>query len=461
VRSLVITLTFVVTACAAAATARLPVRSGGDAGVNVTGRNAFSQPSGNMPLGARLDFSVGNSFFRNPWVIAPASTDARDGLGPLYNTNACQNCHIKDGRGHPPEGDDDNAVSMLLRLSIPPRSGGAAIIAEGGVLGEPRYGGQLQDFAVPGVEPEGQLRVSYEEFEVELAGGEAVRLREPRVHVDELAYGQLHDDVMMSARIAPPMIGLGLLEAVPDATLEALADPDDADGDGISGRLNRVRDVEAGATVIGRFGWKAGQPSLKQQAAAAFSGDIGLTTSLFRHSNCAPGQAACRRHPTGGAPEVSDEILDQVAFYSRNLAVPSRRDADDPRVVRGAEQFADAGCTGCHVTALTTGEAVDAWLAHQAIAPYTDLLLHDMGDGLADGRPEFEAGGREWRTAPLWGIGLTEAVGGNAYYLHDGRARTLLEAILWHGGEAQAARDVVAGMSPSEREALLAFLRSL
>jgi len=456
----------VVAACATSTSIALPdvdypVASGGEAGIAMANRNAFSQPSANMPLGSRLDFSVGNSFFRNPWVTAPASTDARDGLGPLFNTNACQNCHVKDGRGHPPEHPDDNAVSMLVRLSIPPREDDAAIITRDGVLGDPNYGGQLQDFGLPGVPPEGQVRIEYEEREVTLNGGELVTLRKPAVHLDELAYGDLHEDVMLSARIAPPMIGLGLLEAIPEATLAALADPDDADGDGISGRRNRVWDVRAEKTVTGRFGWKAGQPTLEQQNASAFNGDMGLATTLFPHSNCTPGQLECRRRPAGGEPEVSDEILRQVTFYARNLAVPDRRDAGEPAVARGMRLFAGSGCAACHVPELETGDAEDPWLANQRIAPYTDLLLHDMGEGLADGRREFGATGREWRTPPLWGIGLTETVGGNAYFLHDGRARNLLEAILWHGGEAEAAREAVVDMSPGDRDALLAFLESL
>lgn len=450
----------VVAACAAAPV-DYPVQSGGEASVNAAGRNAFSQPSGNMPLTARLDFSVGNSFFRNPWVIAPASTDARDGLGGLYNTNACQNCHIKDGRGHPPESADDNAVSMLVRLSIPATSDAAAVITRDGVLGDPTYGGQLQDFAVPGVDAEGHIRITWERRNVMLAGGETVTLREPAVHLDDLAYGPLHEEVMLSARIAPPMIGLGLLEAVPAATLEGLADPDDADGDGISGRLNRVWDVREERETVGRFGWKAGQPSLEQQNAAAFNGDLGVSSTLFPHSNCTPAQVACREQPAGGEPEVSDEILRQVTFYSRNLAVPARRNTNDERVRRGMQHFASLGCAGCHRPTLETGEAVDPWLANQVIAPYTDLLLHDMGEGLADHRREFDADGREWRTPPLWGIGLTEAVGGKAWYLHDGRARSLVEAILWHGGEGEASRNAFAGLDPDERDALVAFLESL
>lgn len=435
--------------------------SGGAASVNNATRNAYSLPSGNMPLRERLDFSVGNSFFRNAWVIAPASTDARDGLGALYNTNACQNCHIKDGRGHPPEREGDNAVSMLVRLSIPPTSDDAARVEEDGTVGDPVYGGQLQDFAVPGIAAEGQIRLSYQAHEVQLNGEPPISLRRPTLHIDELGYGSMHDDVMTSVRIAPPMIGLGLLAAIPAEALQALADPDDSDGNGISGRLNIVWDVQEQRPAIGRFGWKAGQPTLEQQNAAAFNGDMGITTHLFTGANCTAAQQDCLQQASGGNPEVSEEILRQVTFYSRNLAVPSRRDTNNPEVIRGIEIFRDSGCVACHVPGFTTGRAADEWLSNQPIAPYTDLLLHDMGEGLADHRPEFAASGSEWRTPPLWGIGLTETVGGRGYYLHDGRARTLLEAILWHGGEAQASRDSVAALSPADRKALLRFLASL
>jgi CxxC motif-containing protein (DUF1111 family) len=438
-----------------------PVASGGDTSVNNDGRNAFSLPSANMPLAARLDFSVGNSFFRNPWVIAPASTDARDGLGPLYNTNACQNCHIKDGRGHPPEFDGDIAVSMLVRLGIDATAATEAELLRNGGVPEPVYGGQLQDFAVPGVAAEGQVRITYEEISIEINGEPPVSLRRPTVHIEKPGYGPLHDSALMSARIAPPMIGLGLLEAIPEETLRALADPDDRNRDGISGRLNTVWDERSNTSTIGRFGWKAGQPTLEQQNAAAFNGDLGITSTLFPADHCTAAQSDCRRQANGGEPELSDEILRAVTFYSRNLAVPARRNVTDPDVVRGMRLFAASECAACHVPDMTTGVAEDPWLSEQRIAPYTDLLLHDMGEGLADHRPEFAATGREWRTPPLWGIGLTEAVGGSAYYLHDGRARTLLEAILWHGGEAQNSRDKVAAMSPADRAALLRFLESL
>ncbi|MBA1198861.1 c-type cytochrome [Pseudomonas plecoglossicida] len=440
--------------------------SGGKATVLRSDRQAFSLPSANLSPERRLDFAVGNSFFRNPWVIAPATTTARDGLGPLFNTNACQNCHVRDGRGHPPELDDSNAVSMLVRLSIPDQPAYAKEIERLGVVPEPVYGTQLQDMAIPGIKPEGKVRVSYSSETVRFADGHTVELRRPQLQITQLGYGPLHPDTRFSARIAPPMIGLGLLEAIPEAAILANADPDDRDGDGIRGRANQVWDDAQGKTVLGRFGWKAGQPNVNQQNVHAFAGDMGLTSTLKPHDDCTPVQTDCLAAPNGdgadGEKEVSDNILRLVTFYTRNLAVPARRNVDAPQVLAGKNLFFQAGCQGCHTPQFTTASAgVEPELANQLIRPYSDLLLHDMGPGLADQRSEFAAGGQDWRTAPLWGLGLTETVSGHTQLLHDGRARNLLEAVLWHGGEAQAARDQVLTFNAEQRAALLAFLNSL
>ncbi|QLF92323.1 c-type cytochrome [Pseudomonas sp. ABC1] len=436
--------------------------SGGATTVTRFDRNAFSMPSANLAPTRRLDFSVGNSFFRNPWVMAPASTTARDGLGPLFNTNACQSCHIKDGRGHPPSSDASNAVSMLVRLSIPATAEHEQLLKQRGIVPEPTYGGQLQDMAVPSVTPEGKVRLGYTTHEVSFEDGYRVELQKPELAITELGYGPMHPQTLFSVRVAPPMIGLGLLEAIPEAAILANADPDDANGDGISGRPNWVHDHHSGATVLGRFGWKAGQSSLRQQNADAFFNDMGLSTHLFSGSSCTERQTTCLAMPDGGSPEVSDNILDLVTFYTRNLGVPARRDVDAPQVLAGKRLFHQAGCASCHIPTFTTAaDAAEPELANQVIRPYTDLLLHDMGEGLADNRPEFMASGREWRTPPLWGIGLTQRVSGHTRFLHDGRARNLLEAILWHAGEAERARQTVLTFDQDQRQALLAFLESL
>jgi len=434
-------------------------------------RDIFSHPSANMAFERELDFKVGNGIFKKVWVSAPSSTTSSDGLGPLFNARACQRCHLKDGRGRPPTAGEP-AVSMFLRLSVPPRDEAERrALAEHrrAVIPEPTYGTQLQNFSVQGLAAEGRMTVTYEEVPVTLAGGEVVHLREPSYGITDLSYGPLHPDTMLSPRVAPPMIGVGLLEAIPAAEILAGADPEDADGDEISGRANRVWSDERGEVALGRFGWKAGQPSVAQQAASAFRGDIGISTLLYPspYGDCTPAQAECLGAPHGGASaqetvEAAPEMFKTLVFYSRNLGVPARRDIDDPQVLEGKRLFYESGCTGCHSPKFVTRrDSMGEEQSFQLIWPYTDLLLHDMGEGLADGRPEGEATGREWRTPPLWGIGLTETVSGHALLLHDGRARTLLEAILWHGGEAETVRQRVIGMSAAEREALLAFLRSL
>ncbi|WP_305370604.1 di-heme oxidoreductase family protein [Photobacterium leiognathi] len=439
------------------------IKSGGNTTTPKTGANAFSLPASNLPMSKRLDFSVGNSFFRNPWVQAPATTDARDGLGPIFNTNGCQNCHIKDGRGHPPEKDDMNSVSMLVRMSIPALTDEQKQqLIKSGVIPEPTYGDQLQDFALPDAKPEGKIALTYTDVPVTFADGEVITLRKPNLSITDLNYGPMADDVMLSARIAPPMIGLGLLEHIPEQTLKRFVAEQAVENKGVSGKLNQVWDVRANKTVTGRFGWKAGQPNLMQQNAAAFNGDIGLTNALFEQENCTDKQTICAELPNGGKHEASEKVLTFVEFYSQHLAVPARRNINDPQVMKGEKLFADIGCQSCHRTQIKTAKVPERpALSEQMINPYTDLLLHDMGEGLADNRSEFLANGQEWRTPPLWGLGYTEEVNGHTNFLHDGRARSVMEAVLWHGGEAQTSRDKVLQLSKSDRQALVAFLDSL
>ena len=429
--------------------------SGGAATVFATTRQAFGQPLPNLTADQETQFFVGNSFFNRNWVSAPSSTTARDGLGPLFNARSCSACHLHDGRGRPPEPGED-MLSMLVRLSIPGHD------ARQGVVPEPTYGDQLNGLAVPGVPPEGRAVTTYEEIAGTYGDGEPYSLRKPTYAFTDLNYGPLHPQVLLSPRVAPAMVGLGLLEAVPAEALLALADPDDADGDGISGRANHVWDKTRQQTVLGRFGWKANQPTVAQQVAGAFLGDIGITSSLFPDENCPPTALACRQAVNGGSPELSENLLGHVVFYSRTLAVPARRNAQEPAVRRGRQLFDEAQCGACHTPTLRTGVVPGLPdLSQQVIHPYTDLLLHDMGAALADGRPDFEATGSEWRTPPLWGIGLVETVNRHTYFLHDGRARNLAEAILWHGGEAEASKAYFRRLPRADREALLQFLRSL
>jgi len=450
---------------------RFEERPGGAATVRVfPDANAFSQPSGNMSFEDELTFKLGNGLFRKLWVSSPSSTLASDGLGPLYNARSCQRCHIKDGRGHPPENADDSSVSMFLRISIPAPQGAGIHEIEDYIatLPDPNYGSQLQDFAVQGHASEYRLDITYTEDIVTLADGTEVSLRHPTYKATNPGYGPLHPQAMLSPRVAPQMIGLGLLEAVPAADILANADPEDLDGDGISGRPNVVWSQEFDRPMLGRFGLKAGNPTIMEQSASAFAGDIGISNPLFPAGagECTAAQTLCQTavHGDGDAraTEIDAEGMELVSFYSRNLAVPARRHVDDPQVLRGKEVFYETGCTSCHTPSFVTHRLKDQpEQSFQLIWPFTDMLLHDMGPDLADNRPEARATGTEWRTPPLWGIGLTKQVSGHTYFLHDGRARSILEAVLWHGGEAQAQRDAVVNLPTADRDALITYLESL
>ncbi len=434
-------------------------------------QDAFSHSSANLTFEEEGTFKLGNGLFRKLWVSSPSSTQASDGLGPLFNARACQSCHLKDGRGHPPEANPD-ATSMFLRLAREAETAEEkAAIADRRVLNfpDPVYGGQLQDLAVPGLAGEGKMAISYSEMPVKLADGTALSLRKPSYSVENPGYGPLGATTTLSPRVTPQMIGLGLVEQIHPADILAHADPDDRDGDGISGKASIVRDGKSGELTLGRFGWKASRASIREQTAEAFVGDLGISNPDIKraHGDCTETQAACLAMPTGvqerlGDTEAPDPVLDLVTFYSQNLAVPARRKVGDPNVLQGKKMFYEFGCASCHTPKFVTRrDAPNKAQSFQLIWPYSDFLLHDMGEGLADGQQVGDATGTEWRTPPLWGIGLTKRVNGHTFFLHDGRARNLDEAILWHGGEAQAARDGFAAASAAEREALVKFLESL
>lgn len=433
--------------------------------------DAFSHFSANLTFAEEEEFKLGNALFRKLWVSSPSSTQASDGLGPLFNARACQSCHLKDGRGHPPEGAAD-ATSMFLRLARPARTEEErTLIARHEALNFPdlTYGKQLQDLAVPGLKSEGSMAISYEEVQMTLADGEVVSLRKPTYSVKDLSYGPLDADVTLSPRIAPPMIGMGLIQAIHEADILANADPDDEDGDGISGKPALVRDHRTRELKLGRFGFKAQNASVRDQSASAFVGDLGISNpdAPFHHGDCTSAQTDCFARASGvqerlGDTEAPDPVLELVTFYSENLAVPARREPGDTKVLKGKELFYQSGCVSCHTPKFVTRrDAENKAHAFQLIWPYSDFLLHDMGEGLADGQQVGVADGREWRTQPLWGIGLTKTVNEHTFFLHDGRARNLTEAILWHGGEAEAARDAFASLDKDDRTALLAFLESL
>lgn len=429
---------------------------GGDTTQPTRGKNSFSLPAANINRDQLRIFFFGNKLFNTNWVIAPASVKSLDGLGPTFNRVSCSGCHLRDGRGQPPTEKGGEFLSMLVRLSIPGEN------EHGGPNPHPAYGDQLNDRAITSIPAEGRVIIEHTEIRGQFADGTPYSLFQPDYHFADLAFGSLEPEIMYSPRVAPAVFGLGLLEAISEEDLEALADPEDADGDGISGRINHVWDQGEKALRTGRFGWKSNAASLLHQNAAAAAGDIGITTNLFPDQNCPEKQNACRQASLGDSPELSDEFLDKMTLYTQTLAVPARRHAEDPDVLAGEALFRDIGCAACHIPTFVTGNHPTlSILANQTIHPFTDLLLHDMGDELADGRPDYEATGREWRTTPLWGIGLVEAVNKHTRFLHDGRARSIEEAILWHGGEAEKAKESYRNLMASERGQLLAFLNSL
>jgi CxxC motif-containing protein (DUF1111 family) len=413
---------------------------------------SFTFLASNAPEDRARPFFFGNRIFNTTWVEYPASVKDFDGLGPTFNRNSCSGCHVRDGRGRPPEGPDEMMESMLVRLSVTDTSGRA--------VPHPAYGDQLNDRAIFGVTAEGQAYVDDDELKGAYGDGTPYTLLKPRIRFANLAYGPL-DGAMLSPRVAPQMIGLGLLEAVPESTLAALADPDDADGDGISGRINWLTKAD-GSPVAGRFGWKANVATLRDQSAGAALGDIGLSTGDRPAQNCPEAQATCRAASADPRVELKDSFLDRLVLYTETLAVPQARDLSRPEVVRGEAFFHQFGCASCHMPTLQTdGSARFPELQSQTFHPFTDLLIHDMGEGLADHRPDGSASGTEWRTPPLWGLGLVPRVNGHDRLLHDGRARGFAEAILWHGGEAEPAREAFRNATADERAALVEFLSAL
>jgi len=431
-----------------------------------TGANAFSVPIAMLDKEQAEQFAKGREQFHEAWVVAPDPSGIW-GLGPTFNEDRCAHCHENNGRASAPTERQDAMRGMLVRLSVSGQ----------GPHGEPRphpaYGDQLQNRGIPGRVPaEGRAILSYAEREVRFADGETVKLRMPKIEFASLQFGDLGGDILVSPRIAPAMVGLGLLEAVPAEAILAIAGEQEKLG--VSGKPNYVWDHENSRTVLGRFGWKAGQPNLRQQTAAAFFGDIGATSHFFPEENCPGVQLQCLDVPSaskcggqGGCtgnyrPEVVPSRLSNITLYLQTLAVPARRNVNDPEVTRGEKLFSQANCGACHVPELrTAGKTAIPAAADLTIRAYTDLLLHDMGEGLADGRPEFLADGREWRTPPLWGIGLVRDVNGHSDLLHDGRARNVTEAILWHGGEAEQSREAFRVLPRTDRDALVKFVNSL
>ena len=425
-----------------------------DLGVNSTSNNAFGFEISGLSFVEQAEFSTGNSLFNQTWVSSPASTTGRDGLGPTFNARACATCHFKDGRGKAFVNGEDSS-GFLMRISMPGQDSNGDALP---VLG---YGTQLQDRANNGIPFEAKVNVTYEVINGEYADGTSYQLQKPIYSFSQEAFGSL-SGVLMSPRVAQQTIGLGLISALPDEEITKFEDETDSDNDGISGRANYVYNYEINERDLGKYGWKANAPTLKQQVAAALHGDMGLTTSLFSDSNCPSPQQDCADAINGGTPEVTDVQLDKMLFYQAHLAVPNRRNYKDENVLKGKALFSSLNCIGCHAINQKTGtEAASDYLKNITIKPYSDFLLHDMGDDLADNRPDYLATGNEWRTQPLWGIGLISTVNGHTNLMPDGRAANIEEAILWHGGEAENIREDFKNLSVDDRENLISFVNSL
>jgi CxxC motif-containing protein (DUF1111 family) len=438
--------------------------SAGTFTIAVFDEKAFSEPISVLSYKQHQKFMRGRHHFNQPWVVFPG-LGGDWGLGPTFITDRCSGCHVGGGRGPVPSSSDEQLMAVLVRLSIP------GLNEHGGPKPHPHYGDQIQNQGLMGqsetstflgerVQQEADVYIDWENVETSFVDGEKIVLRKPNLRIENLNFGPLEPEVMYSLRLAQPVFGLGLLEGIPESDILALAEKQKEEG--FNGRPNYVWNAIDKEISLGRFGWKANQPSIKQQIAAAFHGDIGVTSSVFGEENCPPVQKDCDAQPPGNNPELIDINWDELVFWTQALAVPARRNVDDVDFQRGEKLFAEAKCAVCHVPEMRA-KKIDALpqTDGQLIRAYTDLLLHDMGEALADNRPEFKAGGRDWRTQPLWGIGLSETVSGPLALLHDGRARNIAEAILWHGGEAAVSRETFRSMQKADREALVKFVESI
>ena len=410
---------------------------------------AYSSPASNLFGNDLNNHFVGDALFEQAFVTAPSQVNG--GIGPIFNNTSCISCHPKDGRASFPS--SLNSLSgFFLRTSIPGTN------QFGGDIPTPGFGTQIQNQAIFGYQPEAKFQVAFSDIIETLADGTQIVLKKPTYSIVN-SYIPLPANAMLSPRIAPPVFGLGLLEEIPDANLIAFQDINDTNNDGISGKLNYVHDAVSGLTKIGRFGWKGNTATVFEQCAGAYNGDMGITNALFNietgfgQTNGSDGLA--------DDPEVSQQTLENITLYIKTLAVPAPRNISNTNVRKGAQLFEQLECAKCHVPKQQTGFSTITSLSHQTFYPYTDLLLHDMGNELADNRPDYLANGNEWKTRPLWGIGLSQVVNGHTQFLHDGRAKNITEAILWHGGEAQNSKNKFKQLSSNDRNNLLIFINSL
>jgi CxxC motif-containing protein (DUF1111 family) len=435
--------------------------SGGDLTHFKFGTVSFEEPAANLPWQIAAEFDIGDGLFERRHLTAKIGYDRfdGDGVGPLFNMASCEGCHVADGRAAPPEVSGQVLEGLLFRVSVPGKSD------VGGPKPHPIYGGQLADKAVDGQLPEIEYTLDFEAVTGQFADGQTYELQKPIYRFVNMSQGPLEHDAMVSPRIAPFMIGMGLLDAISNESILERSDELDRNQDGISGKPNWVWDIQEETMAIGKYGWKAETPTLAQQAMDAAVNDRGLTNPFFPSETCRPTQTKCGEllaQLDSTETELNESQMDAMVTYLAFLGVPGRDYLDNPEVQRGEVLFNDLGCESCHRATFTTGDDYfERRLRNQVIHPYTDLLLHNMGEGLADHRPTFDADGYEWRTPPLWGIGMVKAVNGHTRFLHDGRARNLEEAVLWHGGEAEQAKQGYTQLSENDRASVIKFLKSL
>ena len=452
---------------------------GGDTTVSIKPFASFELPSANMDRRLRPDFHAGKALANQPWVKAPTITTARDGLGPIYNARTCLMCHIKGGKGFIPADANTALMGTLVRLSKPGKVTAGNVKA--GVNPHPVYGDQIQGQSISlahqlrhsqkpdtlkhDVAPEAYTYLNWVEHTFTYPDSYQVNLRKPELEFRNLGYGAIGENTLFSLRVAPAIAGMGLIELIAQEDINALSDANDANQDGISGRVNWVWDNKLQATAPGRFGLKSNKATLDMTVAGAFANDVGITSALSPSQPCTKKQVTCLSQPNGNDKnevELSDELLELVVNFNRNLAPVNRRNTNNDIVMQGREIFYQTGCQQCHNPQFKTlPSTLNPHLGEQIIWPYSDFLLHDLGPDLADNRPDFQATGSEWRTAPLWGVGMLEAVNGSGVLLHDGRARTIEEAILWHGGEALSVKNKFVHLPKPKRDALVKFVNSL
>jgi len=418
-----------------------------------SGKYAFSQA---LKLSdEEEDFRIlGKSFFTKPWVESPAATTARDGLGPLFSANSCIHCHPHNGAGLAQEKNGETHRSLVMHLSLFSESNlNNDLIMKNGFIIEPTYGAQLSINGTSDVKYEGSVSLSYMQKELKYSDGESYRLHEPHYTLTDLQYGPLHKDTNVAPHIALALIGLGAIEEIDEEDILLYEDAQDRDKDGISGRANWVFNPETNATELGRFTWKAAAATLKQQVANAAHNDMGLTNPLYPNENCTESQKECQEAPKGrGEFDLPMQRVDAITYYLKTLKIPAQRRGAE--FAAGREIFQTLGCAKCHVESFKTKQ-------YGTIHPYSDFLLHDMGEALSDGHRMFKAEPNEFRTPPLWGIGLYESVSGELNLLHDGRAKSIEEAILWHGGEAQTQKMAFRALDKNRRETLIEFLKGI